>query len=114
MTTKIRQQNGISIFKLSGKIVGTSVSNLRQALLPKVEDSDAPRVLLNFEDVRMIDSSGLGVLIEAHIIAKRKNGRMGAIHVGKHIKNLIVVHRLVHLFERFDTEEEAVSALSVS
>ena len=112
MTTQVRQQNGISILKPSGKIVGSAVSDLQTVLLPKVEDADAPRVLLNFEDVRMIDSSGLGVLIEAHIVAKRKNGRIGAIYIGKHIKNLIVVHRLVHLFEHFNTEEEAVSALS--
>lgn len=112
MKTQKRQQNGIAILALRGKIVGAAVSDLRKVLLPKVEDSDAPRVLLNFEDVRMIDSSGLGVLIEAHIVAKRRNGRMGAIHVGKHIKNLIIVHRLVHLFEHFDTEEDAVTALS--
>ena len=112
MTTQIRQQNGISILELKGKIVGASVSELREVLLPKVENSDAPRIILDFENVRMIDSSGLGVLIEAHIVAKRRNGRMGAIHIGKHIKNLIVVHRLVHLFEHFDTEEDAVSALS--
>ena len=112
MTTQIHQQNGISILELSGKIVGSAVSDLREVLLPKVEDSDAPRVLIDFERVRMIDSSGLGVLIEAHIVAKRRSGRMGAIHIGKHIKNLIVVHRLVHLFEHFDSEEEAVSALS--
>ena len=112
MTTQVRQQNGISVLKPSGKIVGSAASDLQKVLLPKVEEVDAPRVLFNFEDVRMIDSSGLGVLIEAHIVAKRKNGRIGAIHIGKHIKNLIIVHRLVHLFEHFSTEEEAISALS--
>ena len=112
MKTHIRQQNGIAILALRGKIVGAAVSDLRKVLLPEIEAADAPRVLLNFEAVRLIDSSGLGVLIEAHILAKRRNGRMAAIHIGKHIKNLIVVHRLVHLFEHFDTEADAVSALS--
>ena len=112
MTTRIHQQNGISILEFSGKIVGSAVSDLREVLFPKVDDPDVPCILLNFKDVRMIDSSGLGVLIEAHIVAKRKNGRIGAIHIGKQIKNLIVVHRLVHLFEHFDSEEEAVLALS--
>ena len=112
MTTQIHQQNGISILKPSGKIVGTAVSDLREVLLAEVESSDAPRVLIDFERVRMIDSSGLGVLIEAHVLSKKKKGRIGAIHIGKHIKNLIVVHRLVHLFENFDGEAEAVSALS--
>ncbi len=112
MTTQIREEKGISILRPSGKIVGSAVSDLRETLLPKIEDSDAARVLLNFENVRMIDSSGLGVLIEAHTVAKRRNGRIGAIHIGKHIKNLVVVHRLIHIFEHFDDEAEAVSALS--
>ena len=112
MTTQVHQQNGVSILELSGKIVGSSVSDLRQSLLPQIEDTDAPRILIDFKRVRMIDSSGLGVLIEAHVTAKRKNGRIGAIHLGKHIRNLIVVHRLVHLFEHFDTEDAAVSALA--
>ena len=43
---------------------------------------------------------------------KQKNGRMGVIHVGKHIKNLLVLSRLMSLFEHFDTETEATAALS--
>ena len=112
MTTQIRQQNGISILEPSGKIVGHSVSELREAILPRIEDSNEPRILINFENVSMIDSSGLGTLVEARNAATRKNGRIGAIHVGRHIKNLIVLSRVVTLFEHFDNEDAAVSALS--
>lgn len=112
MTTQIRQQNGISILEPSGKIVGDSVSALRELILPQIEASDAPRILINFEKVNMIDSSGLGTLMEAHAAAARKKGRIGAIHVGKHIKNLIILSRLVSLFEHFDDEDAAVLALS--
>lgn len=112
MKTRIRQQNGISILELSGKIVGASVLELRKVLLPEIMASDAPRILINFEHVRMIDSSGLGVIIVAHAMTKRRNGRIGAIHVGKHIKNLIVVNRIVHILEYFGDETSAVAALS--
>lgn len=113
MTTRIRQQNGIFILELGGKIVGPSVLELRKVLLAEIEGSDAPRILLNLKHVRMIGSSGLGVLISIHAVAKRKNGRIGVVCVGKHIKNLIVVHRIVRLFEHFRDEAAAVSALSV-
>ncbi|MDE0010465.1 MAG: STAS domain-containing protein [Candidatus Poribacteria bacterium] len=112
MTTQIRQQNGISILEPSGKIVGHSVSELREAILPQIAASDKPRILINFEKVSMIDSSGLGTLMEARTAATRKNGRMGAIYVGRHIKNLVVLSRVVHIFEHFDSEEDAISALS--
>ena len=111
MTTQIRQQNGISILEPSGKIVGDSVSELRATILPQIEASDTPRILINFEKVSMIDSSGLGTLMEARAAATRKNGRMGAIHVGRNIKNLVVLSRVVNLFEHFDSEDDAVSAL---
>ena len=65
MTTQIRQQNGISILEPNGKIVGHSVSELREVILPQIVASDAPRILINFENVNMIDSSGLGTLMEA-------------------------------------------------
>ena len=112
MTTQIRQQNGISILKPSGKIVGHSVAELREAILPHITDSDTPRILIDFANVSMIDSSGLGTLMEARTVAARKNGRMGAIHVGRNIKNLVVLSRVVNLFEHYDSEDDAVSAMS--
>ena len=112
MSTQIRQQNGISILEPNGKIVGAAALGLREAILPQIKDSDAPRVLINFEHVNMMDSSGLGALMEARAIAERKQGRIGVIHVGKNIKNLVVLSRIVSLFEHYDSEDAAVTALS--
>ena len=112
MATQIRQQNGISILEPSGKIVGSAVWELREVISPQIADADTPRLLINFENVNMIDSAGLGALMEARALANRKQGRIGVIHVGKHIKNLIVLSRLVSAFEHFDNEDEAISALA--
>ena len=46
MTTQIRQQNGISILKPTGKVGGRSVSDLRKVILPQIEASDTPRILI--------------------------------------------------------------------
>lgn len=112
MSTLIRQQENVTILEPSGRIVGAAVSELRKTILPDIEASDTPRILINFENVSMMDSSGLGALMEAHAVASRKEGRIGVINVGKHIKNLIVLSRIVSLFEHFDNEDEAISALS--
>jgi len=112
MSTKIRQQNGITILEPQGKIIGPSASELREAISPQVETSDTPRILINFEHVNKVDSTGLGVMMKARAVVARKKGRVGVINVSKHIGNLIVMSRLVSLFERFDTEAAAVSRLS--
>ena len=80
--------------------------------MPQIEASDTPRILINFEQVNRIDSLGLGTLIEAHAAASRKRGRMGVINLGKHIRNLIVLSRVLNLFEHFDSEDAAVAGLS--
>lgn len=112
MATEVRQQDGVTILEPNGKIVGPSVSELREVILPEIESADAPRILINFENVNMIDSSGLGALMEARTLASRKNGRIGVTNVGKHIRNLIVLSRIVSLFEHFDNEADAISGLS--
>ena len=112
MTTQIRQRDGVTILTPNGRIVGGAVLELRETIAPQIEAADTPRILINLENVHRIDSAGLGVLMEAHAITKRKNGRVGLINVGKHTRNLIVVSRLASLFEHFESENAAVSELS--
>ena len=112
VSTQIRKQGDVAILEPNGKIVGPSVLELREAIAPQIETSNAPRILINFENVNMIDSSGLGALMEARALATRKQGRIGVIHVGKHIRNLVVLSRLVSMFEHYDDEDAAVLGLS--
>ena len=63
----------------------------------------SPRILINLEHTTAMSSSGLGVLIQAYKSVQRKNGRIGIIHVGKHIKNLLILSRLSSIFEHFET-----------
>ena len=112
MRTQIRKQAGVTILEPNGKIAGSGVSKLRELISPQITFSDVPRILINFEHVNRIDSSGFSALMEARVAASRKNGRIGIINVGKHIKNLVALNWLVTRFEHFDSEAAAVSALS--
>ncbi|MXV82151.1 STAS domain-containing protein, partial [Candidatus Poribacteria bacterium] len=100
------------IVEPNGKIMGPAASELWDAISPQIEGSDTPRILINFEHVNKVDSTGLGVMMKARAVVARKKGRVGVINVSKHIGNLIVMSRLVSLFERFDNEAAAVSRLS--
>ena len=112
MATEIRRQGDIAIVEPSGRIMGPSAVELREAIGPEIETSDSPRILINFENVNMIDSSGLGALLEARALTIRKKGRIGVVHVSKGIKNLVALSRLVSMFENYDSEAAAIEALS--
>ena len=112
MTTKIRKENGITILEPNGKIIGTAASELWETISPQIEASDSPRILINFENVNRVDSSGLGALMNARAAIARKKGRVAVINISKQINNLILLSRLTSLFERFDNEDAAVTALA--
>ena len=112
MKTTVRLEGGIPILEPHGKIVGTAVSELREKLaLELLDASDTPCFLINFEHVHKIDSSGLGMLVNVHVIAAQMKSRIGIINVGRHIKNLLVLGRLMNIFEHFESEDAAISAL---
>ncbi len=112
MTTTIRLRGGVVILEPNGKIIGTAVSELREKLAAQLEASDAACILINFEHVNQMDSSGLGMLVNTRAAAARKKSRIGIINVEKKIRNLLVLSRLVSLFEHFDTEAAAIAAFN--
>jgi anti-anti-sigma regulatory factor len=59
MTTKIHQQNGITILEPNGKMMGPSASELWEAISPQIETSDTPRILINFKHVNRVTAQDL-------------------------------------------------------
>lgn len=113
MKTIIRLKGGVPILEPHGKIVGPAVSELREKLaLELLDASDTPCFLINFEHVHKIDSSGLGMLVNVHVIAVQMKSRIGIINVGRHIKSFLVLSRLMNIFEHFESEDAAISALT--
>ena len=113
MATQVRHENGVVIIEPHGKLNrDPNIKDFRESILPEVKADDAPRILINFAYTQRMGSSGLSVLMQAYAITKNKPGRIGVIHAGRHISNLLVLSRLSSLFERFDDEVEAVAQLS--
>lgn len=112
MTTQNRLKYGISILEPDGRMVGSAASEFQKAIMAEIEACDEPRILIDFKKVPRIDSIGLGMLVEVHIAAMKKKGRIGIVHLGEHIKDIVVFTRVIHLLELFDSEDAAVSALS--
>lgn len=114
MLTIMRWKDGVPIVEPNQKIIGTTSSELRERLVSQINASHTSCVIINFARVDKIDSSGLGALVSAYIVAKRKKGRIGIVNVGRNLKSLIVQSWLLDTFEYFKDEDTAVAALSVS
>jgi anti-sigma B factor antagonist len=68
------------------------------------------RFLLDLGHVRYIDSAGLGELIHAFAAVRNRGGAMKLLNVTKRVNELLVLTRLLTVFESFDTEAEALAS----
>lgn len=58
----------------------------------------------------MVDSSGLGVIVAAYTSVQRKGGRIALLQVTGNIRSLIVMAKLVTIFDRYEDEDEAIAS----
>lgn len=114
MEINVRESEGVTVFDLSGRIIGADSNQLKQAIDQSIDESEKPKLLFNLSGVSMLDSTGLGTLVGSHLSASRKGGRIGIINVAEGAQSILIIAKLVSVLERFESEAEAVEALSSS
>lgn len=106
MKVATRQQSGNTIVDVSGDIdMGTS-PGLRKLLLESL--SKTPRLVVNFSNVRYIDSSGIASLVEVLMKARNSQKRLVLYGLNKTVQEVLQLTRLTTVFEIRKTEEEAL------
>jgi anti-sigma B factor antagonist len=110
MEISSRHVNDVAILDLSGKLtIGTGDVALRGAMLTEI-DEGMKKILINLEQVKAIDSSGLGELIRCRATAASNEAEVKLLHVNLKARKLLTMARLVGVFDMFDDEEMAIAS----
>jgi len=99
----------ITIFDISGDIDLATSPELRKALLRELRDLKIPRVVLNLEGVRYIDSSGVASLVEGLKASRDVGSRLVLFGVNSTIREVLQISRLLKIFEIYENEEQSVA-----
>jgi anti-sigma B factor antagonist len=67
-------------------------------------------ILLDLGGVSYIDSAGLGELVRAYATTRNRGGALKLVNLTKRLQDLLVVTRLVTVFESFDSEAEGIAS----
>lgn len=112
MNIKIRHVEGVTVMDLSGKItLGEGSVALREAVREALA-AGSKNILLNVADVNYVDSAGLGELVGAYTSVKNAGGNLKLLNISKKIKDLLVITKLVTVFEVRDNEKEAIASFT--
>ena len=107
---KERQAGDVTILDLSGEVrIGDSSVALRDSIRT-LADQGKKKVLLNLGGVKYIDSTGIGELIANYTTISRSGGQLKLLNLTDRIQNLLVITKLLTVFDSYDNEAEALKS----
>jgi anti-sigma B factor antagonist len=105
-----RHYKTLIIMDLAGNIrLGEGNIIFRKALKLIVEDGNK-NILVNLASVNYIDSSGLGELVAGYVSLEKVGGRLKLLNLNERVRNIMVMTKLLTIFEVFENEDDAVAS----
>jgi anti-anti-sigma factor len=82
------------------------IHRLERALLPIVRENESKQLVLNFQNVRFMSSSFLGLLVKIHKRVVEMEGRLQLCNLDPKIHKVFEITQLVRVFDIIPAAEE--------
>lgn len=106
-----RRVEEIVVMDLDGKVTIGETNRQLQTALKELVTNGTNRIVLNLENVRTIDSTGLGELVAGYTTLKAHGGSLVLSNMPMNVMDLMTITKLYTVFDVFETEAEALAAL---
>ena len=110
MQIEARVAIGGTILDITGDIDLAHSPAMRKALLLEIKEKRTPKVFLNLEKVRYIDSSGIASLVEGLKASRDQGSRLILYGLSKTVREVMELSRLQKIFEIHDSEAQALDS----
>jgi anti-sigma B factor antagonist len=68
------------------------------------------KILLDLGNVSYVDSAGLGQLVQVYATTSHLGGSLKLLNLTKRLRDLLVLTKLLTVFESYDSESDAVAS----
>jgi anti-sigma B factor antagonist len=109
-----RKVGGITIVDVTGRIVANDSPGRLKDKVTSLIFQGEKQIVLNLANVNYVDSSGLGEMVACHGTAVRGGGVVKLANTGKRIQDLLVMTKLLTVFESHDSEDAAIKSFAAS
>jgi anti-sigma B factor antagonist len=110
MRFTIKEHGDVTVIKLDGNVMGGPDATGLNEELHKLVGEGKKKVVVDLEDVKFMNSSGLGMLIRALTTMRNAGGDMKLAHASEKIESLLMVTKLITVFDHYKKVEEAARA----
>jgi anti-sigma B factor antagonist len=113
LEAEVRQERGVVVLDLRGEINGF-VQEALDAAYAEAESHDPEVILLNFEEVDYINSTGIALIVGLLAKARVSKRRLVAFGLSDHYVEIFEITRLSDFIGVFPDEQSAISETSES
>jgi anti-sigma B factor antagonist len=112
MRIKTSEKYGAVIITLKGNVMGGPDAQEFHDLLGKLLEEGKKNIVIDLGGVKFMNSTGLGMLISGYTSVKNKDGVMKLANATEKINSLLVVTKLITIFDNYDSVDEAVKSFN--
>jgi len=108
-----KQVRSIAILYPRGSFFGDrETDELQKAMMDEAAAGNT-HLVLNLTGCHSLNSIAIGVLMRAYANYKGRGGEIKLCGLGKRIKDLFTMTKLIMVFDHHETEEQAIAAFAV-
>jgi anti-sigma B factor antagonist len=107
-----REVAGASVVALDGRIVLGEESQALRVELKNLVAAGKKKIVLNMDNIKYIDSAGLGILVAAHVCAKAQGASLKLSNLGSRFREVLQITKLLTVFDVYNTEAAALASFS--
>ena len=100
------------VFEMVGNMMGGPEATEFSELLHQYVTEGKKNIIIDLSEVKFMNSSGLGMLISGLTTMKKEGGNLKLANVTDKIQSLLLITKLVTIFESYDSIDEAVKSYS--
>ncbi|AHC16548.1 STAS domain-containing protein [Salinispira pacifica] len=113
MEVKLKNKNGVLLVELQEEIDLFHANKLK-LYFNKIFESSHKKIVLNFQEVTYIDSSGIGALLNIFKESKKREIKILFTNIHGSVKKVIELTKLDDYFPILRTQEEAIEQLEAA
>jgi anti-sigma B factor antagonist len=103
-----RRAGDVVVLDLVGPLYGWQAAGVVEDTVRRHQRAGTHTVVVNLARVRSMDCGGLGALVAGYNTMREAGGEMRLACLTRRISDLLVITRLLTVFDTFDSVEQAV------
>ena len=110
MHVEIRQNEGIVIVDLNGKLTAGLGDQILRETIDELLAENWQKILINLSQINFIDSAGVGELVAGLRTAQRFGAALKVVNTSERVQSALYMAKLLPIFEMYQDEEEAIGS----